>query len=116
MGKLVLYMPDGSTREICLTKERVTIGRRADNDSVAAASVAKSLPCILDLDEPTVANFAWSEHLCRLLMGSEEAQPHQLAEFPSSHQLQPHPAAQLAVEYPHQADNTLVCVVPTVED
>src|SRR5438105_159740 len=28
------------------------------NDSVAAASVAKSLPCILDLDEPTVANFA----------------------------------------------------------
>lgn len=32
MGKLVLYMPDGSTREIYLTKERVTIGRRADND------------------------------------------------------------------------------------
>jgi pSer/pThr/pTyr-binding forkhead associated (FHA) protein len=32
VGKLVLYMPDGSTREICLTKERVTIGRRADND------------------------------------------------------------------------------------
>ena len=30
------------------------------NDSVAAASVAKSLPCILDLDQPTVANFAWS--------------------------------------------------------
>ena len=32
MGKLVLYMPDGSTREVSLSKERVTIGRRADND------------------------------------------------------------------------------------
>ena len=32
MGKLVLYMPDGSTREFLLAKERVTIGRRADND------------------------------------------------------------------------------------
>ncbi len=32
MGKLVLYLPDGSTRDIRLTKERVTIGRRPDND------------------------------------------------------------------------------------
>ena len=32
MGKLVLYMPDGSTRDIRLAKERVTIGRRPDND------------------------------------------------------------------------------------
>ena len=32
MGKLVLYMPDGSTREIFLTRERVRIGRRPDND------------------------------------------------------------------------------------
>jgi multiple sugar transport system substrate-binding protein len=30
------------------------------NDSVAAASVAGSLPCIIDLDGPTVPNFAWS--------------------------------------------------------
>jgi multiple sugar transport system substrate-binding protein len=36
------------------------------NDSVAAASVAKSLPCILDLDEPTVANFAWSGYVREL--------------------------------------------------
>ena len=28
------------------------------NDSVAAASVANSLPCIIDLDGPTVPNFA----------------------------------------------------------
>src|SRR5947207_3607879 len=32
MGKLVLYMPDGSTREILLTRERIRIGRRPDND------------------------------------------------------------------------------------
>src|SRR5437016_1396237 len=32
MGKLVLYMPDGSTREIFLTRERIRIGRRPDND------------------------------------------------------------------------------------
>ena len=33
------------------------------NDSVAAASVAGNLPCILDLDQPTVANFAWSKYV-----------------------------------------------------
>lgn len=33
------------------------------NDSVAAASVAGSLPCIIDLDAPTVANFAWSGYV-----------------------------------------------------
>jgi pSer/pThr/pTyr-binding forkhead associated (FHA) protein len=32
VGKLVLYMPDGSTREILLTRERIRIGRRPDND------------------------------------------------------------------------------------
>ena len=32
MGKLVLRLPDGATREIALERERVTIGRRADND------------------------------------------------------------------------------------
>jgi len=32
MGKLVLYLADGTTRDVPLEKERVTIGRRADND------------------------------------------------------------------------------------
>jgi predicted component of type VI protein secretion system len=32
MGKLVLKLPDGRTREIPLDRERLTIGRRADND------------------------------------------------------------------------------------
>jgi predicted component of type VI protein secretion system len=32
MGKLVLYFPDGSTRDVLLNKERTTIGRRPDND------------------------------------------------------------------------------------
>lgn len=33
------------------------------NDSVAAASVAGSLPCVIDLDAPTVPNFAWSGYI-----------------------------------------------------
>ncbi|HEX4883827.1 MAG TPA: FHA domain-containing protein [Casimicrobiaceae bacterium] len=32
MGKLVLHLPDGSTREVLLARERMTIGRRVDND------------------------------------------------------------------------------------
>jgi hypothetical protein len=32
VGKLVLYLADGSPHEIPLAKERITIGRRADND------------------------------------------------------------------------------------
>ena len=32
MSKLVLYMPDGTLHDIPLDKERVTIGRRPDND------------------------------------------------------------------------------------
>jgi len=32
MGKLVLHLPDGSVHDIRLDKQRLTIGRRADND------------------------------------------------------------------------------------
>src|SRR6476661_1886876 len=32
MGKLVLQLPNGKTRDIPLDRERLTIGRRADND------------------------------------------------------------------------------------
>jgi hypothetical protein len=32
MGKLVLYLPDGTTQDVPLDKERITIGRRPDND------------------------------------------------------------------------------------
>jgi hypothetical protein len=32
MGKLVLYLPDGTLHDIPLDKERVSIGRRPDND------------------------------------------------------------------------------------
>jgi hypothetical protein len=32
MGKLVLYMPDGTLHDIALDKERLTIGRHSDND------------------------------------------------------------------------------------
>ena len=32
MGKLVLFLADGTTMDVPLDKERITIGRRADND------------------------------------------------------------------------------------
>jgi pSer/pThr/pTyr-binding forkhead associated (FHA) protein len=32
MSKLVLLLPDGATQDIALNRERMTIGRRADND------------------------------------------------------------------------------------
>lgn len=32
MGKLVLFLADGTTQDVPLDRERVTIGRRADND------------------------------------------------------------------------------------
>jgi FHA domain len=32
VGKLVLLLADGTTKDVPLTKERITIGRRADND------------------------------------------------------------------------------------
>src|SRR5215471_17649164 len=32
MSKLVLFLPDGTTRDIRLRRERTAIGRRADND------------------------------------------------------------------------------------
>src|SRR5215471_3072715 len=32
MSKLVLYLPDGTTLDIPLERERMTIGRRADNE------------------------------------------------------------------------------------
>jgi multiple sugar transport system substrate-binding protein len=41
------------------------------NDSVAAASVAGSLPCIIDLDQPTVPNFAWSGYVQELPISEE---------------------------------------------
>ena len=31
--------------------------------SVTAAAVAKKLPCLIDMDQPTVANFAWSGYV-----------------------------------------------------
>lgn len=40
-----------------------TFPQASYNDSVAAASVAGSLPCIIDLDGPTVPNFAWSGYV-----------------------------------------------------
>ncbi|TMH97572.1 MAG: FHA domain-containing protein, partial [Betaproteobacteria bacterium] len=32
MSKLVLFLPDGTTLDVPLARERTTIGRRADND------------------------------------------------------------------------------------
>lgn len=41
------------------------------NDSVTAASVAGSLPCILDMDGPTVPNFAWSGYIQPLTLSQD---------------------------------------------
>ncbi len=52
MGKLVLYFPDGSTRDILLAKERMTIGRRPDNDvplpSAAVSAEHAAVITVLD--------------------------------------------------------------------
>lgn len=32
-------------------------------EAVTAAAVAKKLPCVVELDQPTVANFAWAQHV-----------------------------------------------------
>jgi len=52
LGKLVLYFPDGSTRDILLTKERTTIGRRPDNDvplpSAAVSAEHAAVVTVLD--------------------------------------------------------------------
>jgi predicted component of type VI protein secretion system len=52
VGKLVLYFPDGSTREILLAKERITIGRRPDNDlslpSPAVSAEHAAIVTVLD--------------------------------------------------------------------
>jgi len=52
LGKLVLYFPDGSTRDVLLTKERTTIGRRPDNDvplpSAAVSAEHAAVVTVLD--------------------------------------------------------------------
>lgn len=49
-----------------------TFPQASYNDSVAAASVAGSLPCIIDLDGPTVPNFAWSGYIQPLPITEDE--------------------------------------------
>ena len=48
----MLYFPDGSTRDILLTKERTTIGRRPDNDvplpSAAVSAEHAAVVTVLD--------------------------------------------------------------------
>jgi multiple sugar transport system substrate-binding protein len=44
----------------------------AYNEAVAAASVAGSLPCIVDLDAPTVPNFAWAGYIQPLQISAQE--------------------------------------------
>jgi multiple sugar transport system substrate-binding protein len=51
-----------------------TFPQASYNDSVAAASVAGSLPCIIDLDAPTVPNFAWSGFIQPLPVTEEDVQ------------------------------------------
>ncbi|MEL7370763.1 MAG: sugar ABC transporter substrate-binding protein, partial [Myxococcota bacterium] len=40
-----------------------TLPQGAYTESVTAAALAQQLPCILDVDQPVVPNFAWTGHL-----------------------------------------------------
>ena len=62
------------------------------------------------------ADLARAQRLDRLFVRREVAEAHHLARFGRAHQADLHPAPQLAVEHPHQADHALVGVIPTVED
>lgn len=44
------------------------------NDSVSAAALAHKLPDIIDMDNPTVANFAWSQYIQPLPITDAEVQ------------------------------------------
>src|SRR6266568_2571236 len=44
------------------------------NDSVSAAALSHKLPCILDMDNPTVANFAWSRYVQALPVTDSDVQ------------------------------------------
>ncbi len=65
MSKLVLFMPDGTTLDVPLARERTTIGRRADNDIC--------LPNLAVSGEHAVGR----DHPCRLVSrGSGQHQRH----------------------------------------
>lgn len=40
-----------------------TLPQGSYQQSVAAAAMTRKLPCVLDLDQPAVANFAWAGHI-----------------------------------------------------
>ncbi|WP_334171209.1 sugar ABC transporter substrate-binding protein [Sinomonas sp.] len=44
------------------------------NNSVVAAAAAHKLPCIVDMDEPNVANWAWSKYLTPLNLSADLSQ------------------------------------------
>lgn len=73
-----LWRHESGDAEVILAKEQIDDFNRSQNkyrivvenipkgsytQSVTAAAIAKKLPCLLDLDGPTVSNFAWAGHL-----------------------------------------------------
>ncbi|MFZ1181517.1 MAG: extracellular solute-binding protein [Herbaspirillum sp.] len=73
-----LWRHESGDIEVVLTKEQIENFNRSQNkyrvvyenipkgshtQSVTAAAVAKKLPCLLDLDAPTVPNLAWAGYL-----------------------------------------------------
>lgn len=45
---------------------RETLPQGSYTESVTAAALAGELPCIFDMDQPTVPNFAWAGHVAAL--------------------------------------------------
>ena len=45
---------------------RETLPQGSYTESITAAALAGELPCIFDMDQPTVPNFAWAGHMAPL--------------------------------------------------
>ncbi len=50
------------------------------NTSISAAALSHQLPCIMDMDEPTVANFAWSKYIQALPITDDQVKSMGLAD------------------------------------
>jgi len=67
VGKLVLFLADGTTTDVPLDRERITIGRRADND------VCLPYPAVSGEHAAVVTILAdsWDRYLTRQWLRSE---------------------------------------------
>ncbi|MFO1307113.1 MAG: FHA domain-containing protein [Burkholderiales bacterium] len=65
MGKLVLFLKDASPVEIPLSKERVTIGRRPDNDVCLPYPAVSGSTRRSSRSSPTRSSRTWAARTAR---------------------------------------------------